>query len=147
MTAPALILTSAILVVAGCKNSSFTSTGGIVNPGASGVAIPAPVPFPVSLGGQSAIPAYPWSARILNPVARNASLRIPGARRANVQIFSSDSAGRTPTPNVRAIYNLKGGGEQTLDDVSIGVAPTPGHYLAKVDAYDKGTFQFVFEVR
>jgi hypothetical protein len=83
---------------------------------------------------------------VLNPVAPDAALRIPGARRATVEIFSCDFAGRTPTPNVRAIYRLKAGGAQKLDDVSIGIAPTPGHYLAKVDAQDKGTFQFVFEI-
>ncbi len=143
----AACLLAAICLMGGCKNSAFTSTGGIINPGASGVSVPAPVPFPVSVGGQPVIPAYPWAARVLDPVVDDAAIRVPGVSRATFAIFSCDPAGRTPTPNVRAIYNLKGGRSQSLDAVSIGIAPTPGHYLAKVDAREKGTVEFVFEIQ
>lgn len=108
--------------------------------------MPAPVPFQVGVGGQPVIPAYPWCARVLNPVAADAAIRVPEVADATVEIYSCDSAGRTPTPNVRAIYNLKAGRSQALDDVSIGIAPTPGHYLAKVDAREKGGFEFVFQI-
>ncbi len=141
-----LRLFAAIFLLTGCKNSAFNSTGGIINPGAS-AALPAPVPFPVSVGGQPVIPAYPWCARIVDPVAKDATIRIPGVERATVSLYSCDAAGRTPSPNVRAIYNFRNKDSKSLADDPIGIAPTPGHYLARVESPGKPAFTFVFEVR
>ncbi len=128
LTWPTLIAT---LALTGCSFSRLASTGGVVSP--ANLARPAaPVAFPVTIGGQTVIPAYAWCARIQEPAPLDAPIKVPTGERVTIDLYASDTAGRSPSKNVRATYTLKNGGTRKLDDVSQGIAPTPGTYLADI---------------
>ncbi|MGC1480126.1 MAG: hypothetical protein WA771_06460, partial [Chthoniobacterales bacterium] len=125
----ALVFATITLASVGC--SRFNSTGGVVSP-ANTIQPAAPVAFPVTLAAQPAVPYRAWAARIPEAVLPSARFTVPGGERITIDIYASDYGGRTPSPNVRASYVLKNGGTVRLSDTSQGVAPTPGHYLAKI---------------
>ncbi len=136
-TLACLILAGLATAPIGCSLSRFASTGGIVSP--SNRSQPAaPVAFPVSIGDQPVIPAYAWCARVVEPVATDANIKTKPGERVLIGIYACDGAGRTPSKNVRATYTLKDGGARQLDNVSQGIAPTPGTYLAEISRVKDG---------
>ena len=145
-TRASAVLLFTTLALSGWSCSRFTSTGGIVQPGNT-IQPAAPVAFPVTLAGQPAVPFRAWTARIPEAVLPTATFKVPDGERVTIDIYSSDTGGRSPSPNVRATYVLKNGGSRKLSDVSQGIAPTPGHYLADITrAKSRDTVRTVFTV-
>jgi len=150
MKLPLLAFSIVALGLAGCTSAGLPGIGEL-NPlgaatGGGGANV---LPFPVSIGGQSAQPMNSVAAKIPAPVSAGSSIAaVNNGEDVIVNVFPSDATGKVSSTGQPTVYLLGTKGSGSLSSPFSGPAPrSGGTYLANVVIRSKGTSRVVFTVR